>query len=530
MPKLGVDMVAELPIARRMPLATDVRLPDFHPFMNIDMPWLARRSAEAHAERTFIIWEPFEGESRRWTYGEMYTDVRRIAAGLEQRGVCSGDAVIMHLENSPESILVWLACAHIGAVAVTTNARSAGEELAYFAMKSGAVGIITQPKFEQMVRGHLPDIGWLAIVEPGDGSLFGSGMAEERSFGPAHPLGVQFTSGTTSRPKGVLWTHANGLWGAMTNARHLQYRPDDVTLINAPLFHTAALAYSALGSLWAGASIVIQPKFSASRFWPAIMRNGCTRAGFGRFQYEALKDYPVPEHNIRFSSGMTGASSSPMAFGLKTFGMHGMTELISHDIFNDPYSVVDENSIGRPAPEYEVRVVHEDGRIVQPGETGDLLVKGIRGVSIFAEYIGDADATAAAFTEDGFFRTGDRVTLREDGAFVFADRSKDMLKVGGENVAASEIEAVIAAVPGVSEAAVVAGPHRMLGEVPVAFVIPLAGAPDDLVTQIEDACLQRLADFKRPRQVRLVEDLPRSLATKVAKAELRQRLKDEVAA
>jgi len=181
-------------------------------------------------------------------------------------------------------------------------------------------------------------------------------------------------------------------------------------------------------------------------------------------------------------------------------------------------------SMGRPAPGYEIHVLDEDGAPVGPGEVGDLYVGGQRGVSLFLEYAGDPEATARAFREDGLFITGDRVRLGEDGFLYFADRSKDMLKVGGENVAASEIERVIASVPGVREVAVVAKKHPMLDEVPVAFVIPAEGQEDGLIDAIQAACAKGLATFKQPHEVRLVPELPRSTLEKVAKAELRAML------
>jgi crotonobetaine/carnitine-CoA ligase len=174
-----------------------------------------------------------------------------------------------------------------------------------------------------------------------------------------------------------------------------------------------------------------------------------------------------------------------------------------------------------------VRLVKETGELAGPGEVGELQVRGVRGLSIFAEYLADPTATAEAFTPDGYFRTGDLVQLRPDGAFVYSDRLKDMLKVGGENVAASEIEQVIRLVEGVLEVAVAAAPHPMLAEVPVAFVIPTPHAPTDLAERVRQACSTRLADFKRPHGVRLVEALPRSLINKVAKAQLRAQLRAE---
>jgi crotonobetaine/carnitine-CoA ligase len=182
---------------------------------------------------------------------------------------------------------------------------------------------------------------------------------------------------------------------------------------------------------------------------------------------------------------------------------------------------------GEPRTWTYARVVHEDGSPVVPGELGELQVRGVRGVSLFAEYLNDPDATAASFTDDGWFRTSDLLRLREDGAFQFADRLKDMLKVGGENVAASEIEAVVRQAPGVQEVAVVAGPHKMLAEIPIAFVIPTPDAPLDLPDRVIALCKAELADFKVPREVRLVEDFPRALLNKVAKVELRKLVKAE---
>jgi crotonobetaine/carnitine-CoA ligase len=155
------------------------------------------------------------------------------------------------------------------------------------------------------------------------------------------------------------------------------------------------------------------------------------------------------------------------------------------------------------------------------------LIKGIPGLSLFSEYLHNAKATRESFDAHGYFVTGDRVTLLDNGFMKFGDRAKDMLKVGAENVAASEIEQVIAVVPGVREAAVVGKKHPMLDEVPVVFIIPLAGvdrAPADLHDTIMAACRNALADFKVPREIHFVDEMPRSTLEKVAKAELRKML------
>ena len=185
-------------------------------------------------------------------------------------------------------------------------------------------------------------------------------------------------------------------------------------------------------------------------------------------------------------------------------------------------------TLGVPAAGYGIRILDENRDPVKPGETGHLECRGIRGLSLFAEYMGMADKTAESFTPDGWFITGDRVTLGADGVITFADRDKDMLKVGGENVAASEIERVIAPVAGVREVAIVTQKHPMLDEVPVAFVIPVDGFPADahrdLEARILAACKANLADFKQPRAVHIVAEMPRSTLEKVNKAELRKLL------
>jgi len=204
-----------------------------------------------------------------------------------------------------------------------------------------------------------------------------------------------------------------------------------------------------------------------------------------------------------------------------------MTETITHGIVGEVDQPNTPMSIGRAAPEYQIRIVEDDGTPTDVGGTGNLLIKGIPGLSLFSEYLHNEKATRESFDEHGYFITGDRVTLLENGFIKFGDRTKDMLKVGGENVAASEIEQVIAVVAGVREAAVVAKKHPMLDEVPVVFIIPhggVAGAAPDLHDRVMAACGAGLADFKVPREIRLVDDMPRSTLEKVAKAELRKML------
>ncbi len=513
------------------------------PFEGMDIRSLVDEQAARRGEHPFLIWEPFEGEGETWTYARFAQTLRRFAAGLVARGVKPGERVLVHLDNCPHSVIAWLGCAYAGAVAVTTNAKSAKDELAYFASHSGAVGAITQPKFADLLAAAAPDLPWRMVTADDNGDAPAAFAADfepvsaldadpdilpARPHDPWAPFAIQYTSGTTARPKAVLWTHANALWGGRLCAQHEDLTADDVHLVHLPMFHTNAQAYSVLASLWAGCTVVLQPRFSASRFWPVSLKHGATWNSMVPFCAKALMSQPVPEqHSYRFWGNGVCEPGWDRHFRVKTIGWWGMTETITHGTVGAAHRPNAPMSMGRPAPGYEIHVLDEAGQPTPAGEVGDLFVRGVPGLSLFLEYAGDPDATARAYTPDGLFITGDKVRVGEDGFLYFADRAKDMLKVGGENVAASEIERVIAGVPGVSEVAVVAMRHPMLDEAPAAFVIPQPGKAEGLEAAITAACIDALAAFKRPHLVRLVDALPRSTLEKVAKAELRALLAAE---
>ncbi|WP_291864132.1 AMP-binding protein [Bradyrhizobium sp.] len=515
------------------------------PFAGLDVPWLLRMRAETRRDHPFLIWAPFDAPARIWAYGEFHDRVGSLAAGLAGRGINPGDFVLIHLDNCIEAMLAWFACVELGAIAVTTNTRSAPAEMEYFAGHCGAVAAITQPAYAEMVAAQCRGLRWLAVISHDAGAAPAQGFNPQRSDSfealfadsadrprraadPQAACSVQYTSGTTSRPKAVLWTHANALWGAKVNAAHQDLHQGDVHQTYLPLFHTNALAYSMLASLWVGGSCVIQPRFSASRFWSVALQHGCTWTSTIPFCMKALLEHEVPD-NHRFRLWGTAINDPPpfAAFGIKMIGWWGMTETITHGIVGEVDQPNVPMSIGRAAAEYAIRITDDDGAPTPVGGTGNLLIKGVPGLSLFSEYLHNEKATRESYDEHGYFITGDRVNLLDHGFIKFGDRAKDMLKVGGENVAASEIEQVIAVVPGVREAAVVAKKHPMLDEVPVVFIIPTAGvegAPKGLHDTVMAACRSALADFKVPREIRFVDEMPRSTLEKVAKAELRKML------
>jgi carnitine-CoA ligase len=507
-------------------------------FENMDIRTLIDGQSVQYGDRPFLIWEPFEGEGSSWTYSVFASRIRRFAAGLQALGIHPGDRVIVHMNNSPEQVIAWLGCAYAGAVPVTTNTASSGEDIDYFATHSAARIVITEAEFAALVVTSAPGIefvyaagnieGFAAKIRPLTDIDGDPVTLIERPHDPMAPFGIQYTSGTTSRPKAVLWTHANALWGARQSAAHEDLRHDDIQLVHMPLFHTNAQVYSVLASLWVGATCVLQPKFSASRFWPVSVKHRCTFTSVIPFVWNALKTQPVPaESRYRIWGSPICDAPTDAYFGVKSLGWWGMTETITHPIVGSPHHADAPMSMGRPAPEYEIHILDGDMQPVKIGETGDLYVRGIAGVSLFSEYVSDPVATADAYTADGLFITGDRARLGPSGHIYFADRSKDMMKCAGENVAASEVERVILETGQVAEVAVVAKPHPMRGQVPAAFVIPGPAAGDNLIAVILESCQKRLASFKVPDEIRLVSELPRAALNKVAKNELRALLQRE---
>jgi carnitine-CoA ligase len=481
-----------------------------------DVGSLLDRLARTRADHPALLWVPFDGRVETWTYGRLVDEIQRVATGLQRRGVGPGDRVVILSDNSPDVVRAWAAITTVGAIAVSLNARSTVDELRFYGGHAAPVAAIVHPGRADDLQRAMPDLRWMA--DNVDELLVRDADVRRPLIEAGWPAAVQYTSGTTSRPKAVVWTHANCRWAGAVGAAHQGLGPDDVNLIHLPLFHTNALSYSLLSTWHVGGTVVLQPRFSASRFWDVSVRFGCTWSAMVTFCVRALEAHDAPaRHSYR---GMGHSRCTPVGEGpggVGTIGWYGMTETVSHPIVG---TTADRpGSMGRPAPEYDVAVLDDADLPVPPGSTGALLVRGRPGVSMFAGYLGDDAATAVAYTEDGWFRTGDRVRLDEEGTITFVERDQDVLKVGGENVGAPEIERVLLDVPGVLEAAVVGRPDPMLGDVPVAFVV-MDGS--EVVGAIEAACAAQLPPFKRPREIRVVDDLPRATLGKVAKAELRR--------
>lgn len=509
-----------------MPITASTALPPLHPFTGMDLSSALRDRAATIPDETFLVWEPVPPQAAcSWSYREFAVDVDRVAAWLSSRGVGPGDPVMLLLENSPAFLLCLFACAAVGAVAVNTNTRYAADELRYALELTRPVGVVTHERLRSVVEPSRELVGWLVAIDDDtarSGELFDDGTpVPSRAPDPVFPLCIQFTSGSTSRPKATLFTHANALWAGQVGCANQGLRHEDVALICAPLFHAGAFYWQLLPTFWIGGTVVLLPKFTATRFWDISCRNRCTTTFGLALMMQLLAEQEVPEHCYRL--WILGAEMPwhEERYGIRTFSGYGMTETVSQAIVNHPVVPTHAGALGRVAPGYEIRVVGPEGRDVAAGEVGALRVRGVRGLSMFAEYFANAEATEAAFDEEGYFVTGDLVALLPDGVVTFHSREKDMLKVGGENVAAAEVERVLLGTPGVAAAAVVGRPDRMLGEVAVAFITVRSGV--DAQTTRGDAaerCARELADFKVPRAIHVLDELPTLTIGKPAKAEL----------
>jgi crotonobetaine/carnitine-CoA ligase len=504
-------------------------------FQGQDVAWLLDHWAEHKPDHPFLVWEPRDGTTQQWTYAEFATATKAVAAGLAANGICEGDTILIHADNCPEAVITWYAAARIGAVSATTNTRSVAAELTYFIEHSGAKAVITQPEYVDVIQSSGVSIEWIAVT-----GEIGSAHAGVRAWADLHgdpnespvverdalrPVGILFTSGTTSKPKAVVHTHGNVCWAAKVNPVNISFGSDDVYLAYLPFFHVNTQGWAIWTVLGTGGTVVLQPKFSASRFWEVIQKHTVTHISLIPFVFKAIANDPIPEHSVKV--GVFGLIM-PMLdawLGMRVIAAYGMTELVTHCVRSNPWEHYPDMAMGKVAPGYEMIIVDPDtGELVAPGGMGEIWIRGIRGISVFLEYLNNEEANEKMFTEDGWCRTGDIVRLEADGNIFYCDRDKDALKVGGENVSAREVEDVCRTVPGIEDIAVVAQQHEMLDMVPVAFVIPngFAAPPEEMSAAIIEACRTNLADFKVPRAVYFLEEFPTAELGKIAKKDLRE--------
>lgn len=524
------------------------RRPDVDPFRGLDVGTMLRHWADTRRGREAIAGD-LGGSRRSWTYDELHTEVTALARHLRtDLGVRRRDRVAVATGNSPEFLLGMFAVQALGAVAVALHGSSTPTEIGELMASTRCVGVIVGSEMRAQVAdvvrrdatssaprwalaygttwGDEPrSPHWrLDRFEPPTGDT-GAGEALDVEIDRFDPALVLFTSGSTGRPKAVVWTQSNVLWAARTGADHAGLRADDRFLVHLPLAHVVALSYSALATLWAGGTVLIEPRFSVSRFWPTALAERATWTHAIAFVVKALRDTPVPQghHFRRWIYGRANSEWDEL-YGIEMMGVWGMTEMVSQPIYSDGVTPTAFDSLGRAASEYAIRIVGTDGVDVSDGTPGQLQVRGVRGVSVAAGY-DDPEHAASGWRNDGWFETGDIVVRNPDGSISYVSRGKDVVTVGGETVYCREIEVVAESVAGVGEAIVVGVPDEIRDERPVVFVVPAsADVGESLEERVAAVCEERLSAYKRPARVVIVEgDVPRLASGKPDKAALRRR-------
>ena len=503
---------------------------------------LLRQQAELYGDKPFLIWRPSSFVRSEISYSSFYNYCLQFASALHKKGVRQYSQVLIHLDNSPETVISWYACALIGAISITTNTKYSSDELKYAISSTEISGIITSERFAKTICDAMSGVYWL-IVCPDHEDATDNVARDDENFWmllqhsapiipivmPGHaPLTVKFTSGTTSRPKPVLWTHSNFFWGALVSSSHQKLSASDRYMIFLPLFHVNAQLWSLAAVLWVGATAVLQRQFSPRSFWNIAIKEGCTCCSMLQFVYQSLIERKRPD-NHAFRLWAMGASDLPndKQFGVRSIGWWGMSETVAQPIVCNLDLARRPDAIGRQSPFYDLSIVDDCGNLVKDGDTGYLYIRGVRGLNLFSCYFGQEQITSESFN-GVWFITGDRVTLHPDGYITFAERNSDVLRIRGENVGTSEIERVIKAVAGVQDVAVV-GRATAKGDSPVAFVslkvATLTTEDRELQTAvILRTCRDMLATFKIPDSIIIVERFPRLDMAKIDKAKLKKML------
>jgi crotonobetaine/carnitine-CoA ligase len=484
---------------------------------------LLRDGASRHPDRTFLVYEDPDGVELSFTWQDVIEHASGMARVLADAGARPRDRVHLHLGNRPEFLFAWFGAALGGFSIVPTNTASTAEDVAFITGHAQTKLSVTEEAYLDTVPAEAPILccerdRLVEAVSPDDGNAFPASADE---------LAIMYTSGTTSRPKGAIVSHANYLFAGEVVSKALCVTPGDRLIVALPLFHANAQYYSTMGALTAGATLILLPRFSASRYVDQCIAHEATVGSlFSAPIRMILAQDARPhwhEHSLRvvlFAQNLREADLAKWErdVGAPLLQIYGMTETIGPPLMNPTWGERRADTVGRVSLGYSCRVVDESGNDVELGDQGELLVGGIPGVSLVTGYLDDEEATAAAIG-DGWLRTGDVVRVDEHGHFSFVDRTKDMIKRAGENVAASEVEAVLLAHPVVSEAAVLGVPDEMRDEAIIAFAV-LTG-DGTTVDDLRSWCAERLAKFRVPSDVVIVPALPRTAVGKVQKHVLR---------
>ena len=486
----------------------------------------------AFPEKEFLF---SEADGRVFTYRAFDEAVNQTASLLLAAGVEKGGRVSLFLTNSAEYLIFYFACFKLGAWAGPINAHLKAEEIEFVVTNSEASVIVTQrdllPKVEA-VRDHLATVREVLLIEDTRAHQ-DNRYSELRTLNPElswdDEAVIIYTSGTTGKPKGVLLTHGNLLTNAREIAEWLQLTEADRSLLIMPLFHVNALMTTAMAALWAGGSCVLAPGFSASRHWQRVSDYGVTYFGSVATMLSLLiQTYPqgIPEgcDTSRLRFALCGSAPVPLEvakryeelFHCPVIEGYGLSESSCRSTFNPIDGRKKLGSIGLPIGN-EVKIFDDEDREVPPGVVGEIV---LCGANIMKGYYKNDEANQQAF-RSGWFHTGDLGYRDEDGFFVIVDRKSDMIIRGGENIYPREIDEVLYQHPKVKDAATIGVPDALFGEEVKSFIV-LREGENATEEEMMAYCRQHLADFKCPKTVAFLEDIPKGPTGKLLKKRLRE--------
>ncbi len=503
---------------------------------------LAARAAHA-PDKPFLF---SETDSRQFTYAQFAAAVDRAAAMLASQEIGKGDVVSLLMPNSAEYIIGYFACWQLGALAGPVNSLLKEHEIEFVMNNSEAKAILVHSEYQPVIEKIRPQLPYLKSIINFDDEAEATRSCQkpDRQEGPpsqdALPDGrasdtitldddaiIIYTSGTTGKPKGCLLTHGNIIANARQISEWLKFTDSDRLLTIMPLFHMNAVSVTTMSALYAGGSTVVSPKFSGSKFWNIISDYQITSFGsVATMLSMLLNKYPagVPEglqtDQLRFA--MCGSAPVPaevmkkfeQTFHCPVIEGYGLSESTCRSTFNPPDERRRPGSCGLPIGN-EMKVVDEDDNEVPDGELGEIV---LRGENILKGYFKNSEATARAF-RGGWFHTNDIGYRDQDGFFFIVDRKSDMIIRGGENIYPREIDEVLYQHPAVAAAATIGVPDPLYGEEVAAFVVLKEGksaTEDGLIAH----CKSELADYKCPKTIRIVKDIPKGPTGKLLKREL----------
>jgi crotonobetaine/carnitine-CoA ligase len=496
--------------------------------------------------KTFLIFEDQYGNDTHYTYQEFNKQVNCVANGLMNSGIGYKDKVAIHLNNSPEFLLIWFACAKIGAIIVPSNIHLVENEIEYLLSFSDSKMIITEeeflPRFEKVLP-KVPTVEQLVLArtknERKEYFLFDSWLTTGSSIEPVVDINqddileIIFTSGTTARPKGVMLTHGNHLTSGQRVSKHIRLTPNDRSLTALPLFHVNAQSISVLSTLTVGGTVVLVEKFSATKFLDQMISYKVTRTSVVPMilrkllaQPESIKDKKHQLESIFFAINVLDSEKEEFEqrFGVELLIGYGLSEAMTLVTITPMDGNRKWPSIGLPTYDREVKIVDGDGNEVPQGEVGEIIVRGLPGKTIMAGYYKNEKTTNETI-KDGWLYTGDNGYMDEEGYIYFFDRKKDMIKQAGENISATEVERTIMTHPKVQEVAIIGVRDPIRDEVVKAFIIT---KPNQKINQdeLKRWCEQNMAKFKVPHYFEFLDEFPRTSIGKVEKKLLRKQEED----